>query len=325
MTIGLALGNHVTIALAVAVWLVTIGAQPPRHARMWRLVQRLGWVGVGLLVYLYLPLRAAARPSVNWGSPNDWAGFWWVISSQPYHALALGLPPAFLYGRLEAWAALLVEQFGWLGLVAGFLGLLYGAVEARRFVWLTAAMAVAYSVFAITYDTSDSYAYLIPAYLIFAIWIGLGFSVVVGIVERWRPRAAPLVAAPLLLSLIGASLATARQVDASRDRRAIEYATTTLAMAPTNAIVVTSSDLDTFPLWYYHYALGNRPDISLIVAPLLDFAWYREQLRAVYPALQLPERANTTWIETVAEANRARSQVCRVNLHRERQLECAAP
>jgi hypothetical protein len=96
-------------------------------------------------------------------------------------------------------------------------------------------------------------------------------------------------------------------------------------MAPTNAIVVTSSDLDTFPLWYYHYALGNRPDISLIVAPLLDFAWYREQLRAVYPALQLPEQANTTWIETVTAANRARSQVCRVNLHRQRQLECAAP
>jgi hypothetical protein len=34
---------------------------------------------------------------------------------------------------------------------------------------LSAALAVAYSLFAITYNTGDSFAYLIPAYLIFAI------------------------------------------------------------------------------------------------------------------------------------------------------------
>ena len=67
-----------------------------------------------------------------------------------------------------------VRQFGWLGLGLGCFGLLYGASKARPFVWLSAGIAALASIFAIAYNTNDSYAYLIPTYLIFAVWLGLG-------------------------------------------------------------------------------------------------------------------------------------------------------
>jgi hypothetical protein len=113
LIVGLALGNHVTAAAAAIAWFVVSAICSPPEARARLLVRRALWVCLGLLVYLYLPLRASAHPPVNWGDARDWSGFWWEISGQPYRDLAFGLPTNLIYGRVAAWAALLVQQFGW--------------------------------------------------------------------------------------------------------------------------------------------------------------------------------------------------------------------
>lgn len=53
--VGVALGNHVTLALLALVWLVTLGMSTPTPARRTVIGQALAWLSVGLLVYLYLP------------------------------------------------------------------------------------------------------------------------------------------------------------------------------------------------------------------------------------------------------------------------------
>jgi hypothetical protein len=217
----------------------------------------------------------------------------------------------------------LVGQFGWAGVALGCFGLLYGAASSRWFIWLSAAAAAACSAFAIAYNTADSYAYLIPAYLIFAIWIGLGTHRLLGLVEARSRRGAVVVAIGLAGLLAWPIPATARQVDASQDRRAIAFATRVLAAAPHGAIVITASDRDTFPLWYYHYALGQRPDIAVVVEPLLDFEWYRENLRAVYPALTVPEHPQGPWIAALAAANGGAGRICRTDPDAERALTCS--
>jgi hypothetical protein len=315
---GLALGNHITAGLVVAGWfgVALVYARASARARVAALAALS--VGAGLLVYLYLPIRAAAHPAINWGVPVDWAGFWWVISGQPYRQLAFGLPANFLAGRVAAWAGLLAQQFGPLGLVLGFCGLLYARLSARRYVWLTGGIVLAASAFAIGYNTADSYAYLIPAYLIFAIWVGLGVAIVLDLIARWKSAFAPLAAALALGALAWPAPATAAAVDASHDRRAIEFAASVLAAAPPQAIVITTSDRDTFPLWYYHYALGERPDIVVLVEPLLDFGWYRENLRAIYPALQIPAQSVASSAADVIALNDRPGRVCRVDLDRTR-------
>jgi hypothetical protein len=319
--VGLALGNHVTAAGAAVVWFVVAAICTPREARVRLLMRRALWVSLGLLIYLYLPLRAAASPPVNWGDPRDWSGFWWAISGQPYRDLAFGLPSDLIYGRVAAWAALLVQQFGWIGLGLGCFGLIYGAPDARRFVWISAGIAALAAVFAITYNTDDSNAYLIPTYLIFAMWIGLGVDRALRATTRLHPFAAPVATAGLAILLAWRAVAIMPQVDASQDRRAIIYATSVLASAPQNAIVVSDSDLDTFPLWYYHYALGARPDIAVLVDPLLDFDWYRRNLRAVYPTLQIPDSTTQSPLDALAAANPQR-KLCHASATDDRALAC---
>lgn len=309
---GLALGNHVTIALPIAVWVLTTGNNAPWRIR-WQLVAyRMLWVATGLLVYLYLPLRAVTHPPINWGHPVDWAGFWWVVAGQPYHGLAFGVAPAFWATRLAAWATLLVQQFGWVGVALGFYGWLYAPAHCRPLVWRMAAIAGGYSIFALTYDTADSYAYLIPVYVIFAIGIGLGVQLLLTHGLRWRRTSALLLAGILGVVLLWSTPATLRQVDASQDRRAIMYAQLVLTTVPEGALVTTQEDRDTFPLWYYHYALGQRSDIAVVVTPLLEYAWYRQHLGKLYPTLQIPEQPESGWNASLIAANIARRPICTV-------------
>ena len=100
-------------------------------------------------------------------------------------------------------------------------------------------------------------------------------------------------------------------VDASDDYVAEAFVETVFAAAPEDAILLSQEDRDTFALWYYHYALGERPDLAVIVQPHLSYAWYRETLENVYPDLVLPGGGALT-PESFKELNRR--PVCRVEL-----------
>jgi hypothetical protein len=190
-------------------------------------------------------------------------------------------------------------------------------------VWASAGVAAGLSAFAIAYNTDDSYAYLLPAYLIFAIWIGLTVDLAARALDRLHPLAAPCAIAALAILLAWRAASIAPQVDASQDRRAIVYAAGVLEAAPRDAIVVADSDLDTFPLWYYHYALGQRPDMVVLVDPLLDYDWYRRNLRLVYPDLHIPETTDSSWVDAIMASNRSRMNVCRAHVTGPSVLTCA--
>lgn len=319
---GLALGNHVTIGLLVLGWIAAVAAGAPAGVRLRRVAARLPWVGLGLLVYLYLPLCAATQPPINWGGPTSLAGFWWTVSGAPYRRLAFGLSGELLLQRALAWGGLLVAQFGPAGVALGVGGLLYGGGGRRRLLYASALIAAGSSLFALAYATEDAYAYLLPAYVLFAIWLGCGCAVLLAALGRSRfARLAPVAALVCAALLIAPAPATAARVDARHDGRAMAFAETVLAAAPPGAIIVTAGDRDSFALWYAHYALGRRPDIAIAVDGLLEAPWYRANLRATYPWLHLPESLPEHWAIALADINPG-TPVCLTRLDAPEPLIC---
>lgn len=314
---GLALGNHLTVLLPVGAWLLASVWQAPTR-RLSVLLRLLAGVGSGLLVYLYVPLRAATHPPINWGGATTWDGFWWLVSGSLYRSLVLGVSPAFWLERVQAWVALLLQQFGWPGVALGLFGLLYAPAGTRRFLGLSAGLALLYSLFAIGYDTRDSAVYLIPVYLVFAVWLGVGVALLLQAVVRWRSRrVAAGVAVLLLAGICWSAVRTYPTVDASKDERAIQFARRVLTLAPPGALILTSGDEDTFPLWYDHFALRQRPDVAVVVEPLLGFAWYRHNLAATYPALAFPPAnlpTQAAWTAAFLELNQATRPICRTRI-----------
>jgi len=300
--LGLAAANHSTALILVPVALLLGCLQradnndvPPGASHSWfkNLAwdwAALGWqvlfFGVGLSVYLILPLRALARPPVNWGNPATWKGFWWLVSAQLYRAYYL---PANLFGlweRTRALASLFWNQFGLLGLLLGFTGLVVFWRSSRLHIF-TLWIALVSGIFALVYRASDSYVYLLPGVIAFAIWIGLGVS---GLARAYRARFTGLgVALGLLvvLNFLCRVPVIYLHVDASTDARAEEFAQEVLNAAPQDALIFARGDQAVFTLWYFHFALGERPDLAVIASDLLSFDWYQDSLGSAYPGLVL--------------------------------------
>ncbi len=262
---GLALGAQPTLILAGLLAPLVLG----RRWKGW------AWAGLGLaaglLVFLVLPIRVLGGSPVNWGDASTLNGFWWLVSAQLYHGYAFALPLSSLGARLAAWASLVVRQFTPVGALFAAWGLwqLFKFQRGQAFAML--AMFAGWSVFAIGYNTTDSYVYIVPALVLGAVWLGVGLAEMLGR-ARWHLALQVVVALALPLAelLLGWSA-----VDVHTDRVAVTFGQTVLEQAPPHAILVTARDAHTFTLWYFRYARSQRLDVSVVDLDLLAMPWYR--------------------------------------------------
>jgi hypothetical protein len=162
------------------------------------------------------------------------------------------------------------------------------------------------------YHTADSAVYLLPAFMVWAVWIHIALQA--AWMAHWRK-----IPWGWILCLVFCIYLLARfpqiyhQVDPRLDTRLDEFARTALEITPQGALFLTQSDPDTFSLWYYRLGLRERADIAVISLPLTAFRWYQETLLYTYPHLQFPEvtqDGDLTWGEKLVVLNPGRP-VCR--------------
>jgi hypothetical protein len=287
LVFGLGLGNHVTLALMLPgalYWLWAKGRGAPLVRR--GLAGAAGAVAAGLLVYGYLPLTASGRPAINWGDPATLDRFLWVVTGRLYGSLPFGLPLANLPARLGGWAAAVVTALTPLGFVGALVGLYL--LERRLRAWWAATLLVwlAFTVYAIGYNSTDSDAYLLPAFAVMALWLAEGLAALLARVSSRRVLTAGAVLA-LLVALVLAP-AFVRHWDAadlSPHWEAEAFLQTALSQAEPGAVILAAGDQRTFALWYGIYGLNQRPDIAVVNVNLYGFAWYRRTLAETHPDL----------------------------------------
>jgi hypothetical protein len=334
---GLAMGNHVTTIFLLPIVFAPAISRVPHLAGLenpdarlftknWRLdlrsmLRRFAFMNIGLLAYIIIPLRALSQPPVNWGNPVTLNGFGWLVSGRLYQHELMQLSLASAWERTQSAVTMLLGQFGVPGLFVGLIGLIVFFSKSRlnwNMIWLTLVS----SIFAIGYGTWDSFVYLMPAFLCFSVWIGIG---VAGLMEMIAPRirAGGFVIGLVFISWLFILAANSwPSVDASQDRSAEEFGKTVLAQVPDQAIVFTKGDDAVFALWYFHYALGQRPDIVVVASDLLHHDWYQQTLQATYPSLSVP--GPFPFEETIRLANPSRP-ACYVEYAGGPDIQCLAP
>jgi hypothetical protein len=142
--------------------------------------------------------------------------------------------------------------------------------------------------------------YLIPVIFCFAAWVGTGIDGMFSFLHQRIILRIALWVLVIFLILVNA-FNVFPKVDASDDKRADQFAKNILQQTPANAILFVKGDEAVFSLWYYHYALHERPDLAVIASDLLHFPWYLETLRAAYPSLVFSEPF--PWTQTIIEMN----------------------
>lgn len=293
---GLALTHHRSIilwapAFAVFFLLVWRGTRHPVRqlfAQIFAPRSVLLFV-LPLLLYLYLPLRGPAspyavlalssnRPLVLYdNSPSGLANY---LAGRTFE-YELGWDAASL-ARVLALPQNLISEFGFVGFAAGLFGL--AAMLWRRQGQELSALLLGFaatSIFAAVYHIGDFYHYYIPAFLVWAIWIGAAVATVLPRVARVLPvhEKAMQTGCTLVALLVMPAYQLAANytlADRSAETGAREQWSRILSFPlPQGAILVSNDRDEMMPLWYMQYVDKTRPDLLglfPLIVPGQDYA-----------------------------------------------------
>lgn len=287
--LGLGLGNHHTLLVVLPVLFLIIAVTD------WRLLFNSKAWGIsvlffifGLSVYIFLPLRALQDPELNWGDPETFSRFKWVLFREGYPRQGLYRPLSLFWKQLKTLD--IVYAFSGVGFAIGCLGLAAYLRERLTEVLITATVFLVLSVGIVIYGNPiEENIFLIesfhtPSYMIFSVWIGLGMFFILGLLfragqsfvrQKWI---VPVLV--ILMALLPASLLAYFYPwnDRSNDLVAYDYAQNELASMPSTSILFTWGDSGAFPLWYLQIVERYQPGVLLVHTPHLSTKWYIDEL-----------------------------------------------
>jgi tetratricopeptide (TPR) repeat protein len=309
---GLALCNHMTsMLLLVPLGLLLLGGirritrlqawQGPRRAVI--LVQSAGFLALGLLPYLYLPLRSLADPWPDYGNPETWEGLRWLVAGSQFRYLMFSSGAGYATGELKAVISQLPQQFSFWLLLLALPGFAWQWVDARQRVYaasftLYAALVTAH---AVNYRIDDKEAYFLPVYVMLALWIGFGGQLLATLSQLfvskrtgtgWATWLRP-VAVSLILSLLLLQQAmTAYPAVDRRDDRSLELYTGAVIQSTEPGALVIVGDFNVYSAYLYGSLVrGEYRQYDCLLDYLFPFPWYLEQLHRISPDVVVPREA----------------------------------
>ncbi len=259
---GLGASNHLYMGVfgaALAIFALT--REPRLLLRPGRLLAILSVTVLGLLPYLYLPLRARAQPLLSWGDPQTAGNFLKVVLREDFWRRNWVRGLEDIPAVLRDYLASLLRESAWIGVGLALVGL--ALARRRRWPALLVLLAMAGNFVSMTLHGSRTdlfiwHRYYIPSYLMVAVMAGWGCA---ALRERLPRRLGGLVLlAPA--TLLGTGFAS---FDRSRYRIAEDYSTVILSTVPPGSRIIASDDNILFVLMYLNLGEGLRPDVDLIL------------------------------------------------------------
>ncbi|HZE94157.1 MAG TPA: DUF2723 domain-containing protein [Gemmatimonadales bacterium] len=139
--------------------------------------------------------------------------------------------------------------------------------------------------------------FFIASFAAWGVWVGIGLAALAEAIVARLPQAGWRFAAPVfliaLIPLFGNRLTASR----AGETVARDFARDLLESVDPYALIITSGDNDTFPLWHAQEAQGIRRDVSVLVMTLANTNWYLTQLQrrppVPFPGVPAP---TTPWM-----------------------------
>ncbi len=265
---GLALGNHLLMALmGPAIVVYVLSGDRGLLRRPGHLAAVGGAALLGMAVYLYVPLRAAASPAVHHDyAPTTWDLFWRYVLGRDFGGSMgfLGVDGVGLaLGHLGDFVESSIGAVGWPvfgGLVllalAGTIQLATRAPRALALLGLGAGLTL-YA--ALGYANSDLERYYFVPLAVLAILAAIGATRLLEEVP-W-PVARYLLA---IGSLVAALSLAPRNYDAGGSMSAVCYVEAVTRVVPQTGVVMSSWSYAT-PLWYETSVKRARPDLTVVL------------------------------------------------------------
>jgi hypothetical protein len=284
---GLSLTDHLTSGLLLPAGLLFVALVDRRKLLDARLALKgFGLFLVGLLPYLYLPLRSAMDPPFEANNPTNFERFWYVVSGGNLTGGFFAFGPAELPRRLLFYWGHLTDNLHWGLLVVAAVGFAALLLWDRPAAGLLGFLYLGWVFYSIENDIPDIEVYFVPTYLVLALAVAAGLGLLLAEAEDLlirfpgAPKGAVLGALSVglvLLPLLDAGDSYARN-DRSEDRRGREVIEDVARNAAPNSTILHHRS----NLWYMVLVEERRRDLTLV-----DPFWHNRDIEyadIVWPA-----------------------------------------
>ncbi|MEI8134163.1 MAG: DUF2723 domain-containing protein [bacterium] len=294
LTLALSFSNHLTTVLlapaCLYMYFATFGFGKNAFQRI--LLLAIPFL-VGLLPYLYFPIRASQFPLMDWGHPTDFTTFWKHFRGGQYSIMMFTKDaPAknwpYFWGKYP-------EEFTLIGLILVLVGIYSLLMSSGRgkahllpFVGLLFFGCLFWSM---NFDILEINPYFLTAYIASAITMTFGAVWLFRfLAERSAMPFYTIVVAGGLLATVQI-LAHYNEVDESGNYFVEDYTKNMLLNLPKDAIIINSISeaSSAWDFWgsgafYYQHVENIRPDIFVIDGAMLrDRPWYFSYLEQRFP------------------------------------------
>ncbi|NOY06811.1 MAG: DUF2723 domain-containing protein, partial [Chlorobi bacterium] len=280
--LGLSFSNHMTTILFVLPAAIVFFMRYKFTRKTWkRLVSTFPAFAAGLLPYLYLPLRAASQPYMNWGNPQTLENFVWHVTGKQYRVwMFSGLETA---GRqLDHFLSSFPAEFGYIFFPLILIGVWKAFTSNRTGAWLLLLLFGVTVFYSINYDIHDIDSYFLLAYIAAGAWIAYGLAAIVSWSGKKRMIPIAAVVAALLFE-IGVNLG---RVDQSNNYMVEDYTANMFKSFKRGALVFSFQwDYWVSASYVFQRVRKIRQDVTVIDKELLRRSWYLQHLDEYYPEL----------------------------------------
>jgi hypothetical protein len=179
---ALSFGNHMTVVTlipAVVYWILVTDYRVLLDLKTVAILA--GLMLLGALQYLYVIIRAHQQPLLNELGPFSWRGWIHWMTRNRFQGQFFGYTLSDQVDRLRIYLELLEKQFFRWGYILGWIGAWERLKADLKSFFFLALVALGIYGFGMNYGGVTFRIYLIPSYLIFAVFLGCGLSAL----RRW--------------------------------------------------------------------------------------------------------------------------------------------
>lgn len=266
---------------------------------------------LGLSIYLYLPVRSALEPWLDWNHPSTFSNLMGSLTRKSYGGTLDLLSKQYALGELflpnlREYAAHALASFHPLGLAAGLAGALTLFRRDRRWaVGTVLAYLFAGPIFFFLANlppNPHAMAIVEPHYVLSDLLVAFWAAEGLGAARSW------LAARGRLLGLAAAAAAVAGAASwglgnfRQGSRRAgfmdQDFVRQVFLSTPRDSILVAKKDVQIFSLWHSQTVDSKRPDLRIVAQGLAGSPWYQASYLHKDPGVRLlPLRDGEGWRE----------------------------
>lgn len=301
---GLGLTNHLSmiyILFAGIITLIYLRYIPSLRT----FLKSLAFFLLPLLLYAYLPIRSNMMPLMDWGDPENWSNFLWVLSGQQFKRLVFAsLFTQILYriyGQIN-----LIQQIQVTGLIASFCGIVFFLLGRGQKKWaffvLVSSTLILNLIHIANYLVIDPLSFLLPFFMMVSLLGGLGTGWLINLALSYQNSKGSrnLVSSRLILRMSKVFavaipmimlLANYDAVDLSKDSQGYDYAKRAFEKADPGSLIFETYYGRGLTLLYYHHVegMGKEKNITPIYVEQLQFFWGKKNFKERYPNIVGPD------------------------------------